>query len=354
MAGQEIHSSHKAQREAKKMVDNARVIFTTCIGAGLGLLRDQYFEIVVIDEASQQTEPASLVPITKGCLKAILVGDHVQLRPTVQPHALAQEFDVSLFERLYKQPDGGSDGAMVGLSRVMLDTQYRMHRSICEFPSEEFYDSNLKTGIQDDERPMFPSGFPWPHLPHVGGPDLGHARMVFVECSAREELGQKSKSNKGQAALCAHIVSLLHKDELKATPPPPPANTAATSATSSDRPKPSIAVLTPYAQQFNLLKASLSAFSNVEACSIDGFQGKEADIVVFVTVRCNEHREIGFLKDLRRMNVALTRAKTGLIVIGNAATLTTGTSYPESTAMWKRLLARLTKVPMNLEDSSAT
>ena len=86
----------------------------------------------------------------------------------------------------------------------------------------------------------------------------------------------------------------------------------------------------------------------IEVSSIDRFQGREADVIVFVTVRCKEHREIGFLKDMRRMNVALTRAISALIVVGSRVTLTEGTADEESASMWRRLLGSLTKVKLEV------
>lgn len=341
MAGQEIYTSHAAMRQAKQRIKACAIAFTTCIGAGIGLLRSQSFDIVVIDEASQQTEPASLVPLVKGCSKAILVGDHVQLRPTVQQIALAMDFDVSLFERLYRSseteareepqpaaPNGGAGPDSV--SRLMLDTQYRMHETICEFSSREFYGGALRTGIARDSRPLADSAFPWP-VAAAGAPGALAAdknRMVFVECGAREDYGAKSKSNRGQAMLCAEICRLL--------------GTAAGGEEQGPRPAPaqSVAVLTPYAKQAELLKKILAGRSrDVEVSTIDAFQGRETDVVVLVTVRCNEHGEIGFLKDLRRMNVALTRARAGLVVVGNRATLLAADK--ETGAMWQRLLDSL-------------
>lgn len=161
MAGKELYTSYSAMNKARDQIKKCRLIFTTCIGAGLGLLRSELFETVIIDEASQQTEAASLVPLVKGCRTAILVGDHVQLGATVQKHAVLQQFDISLFERLYKnqQPQGigskdVSDSASRHVSKVMLDTQYRMHSSICKFSSDEFYDGKLLTGISDNVRPL--------------------------------------------------------------------------------------------------------------------------------------------------------------------------------------------------------
>ncbi|KAL8992132.1 MAG: hypothetical protein Q9169_007346, partial [Polycauliona sp. 2 TL-2023] len=135
MMGKDLNENPAGRRKALKQIKESRLIFTTCIGAALGLLKSENFDTVIIDEASQQTEPQSLVPMTKGCTKAILVGDHVQLRATVQQHAQLVGFDISMFERLYNAP---TDNAR--LRKVMLDTQYRMQASICHFSSHEFYE----------------------------------------------------------------------------------------------------------------------------------------------------------------------------------------------------------------------
>ncbi|CAI6050601.1 unnamed protein product [Clonostachys chloroleuca] len=121
----------------------------------------------------------------------------------------------------------------------------------------------------------------------------------------------------------------------------------ATKNVSADTADQTIAVLAPYSRQVELLRRVLSDVKGVEISSIDGFQGREADVVVFVTVRCNEHRDIGFLKDLRRMNVALTRARTALIVIGNRSTLTEGDADDQSTLVWKRLVSELNVVAID-------
>ncbi|KAM7212712.1 RNA dependent RNA polymerase domain containing protein [Rhypophila decipiens] len=310
MAGAEIHSSFAARKAAEKSIKASRLIFTTCSGAGLGLLRKRTFDIVIIDEASQQTEPASLVPLVKGCQKAILVGDHVQLRPT--------GFDVSLFERLYTAET--NDTGRGGVQKVMLDTQYRMHAAICKFSSDEFYSSALKTGVSADARPLLESMFPWPPAAGLKGRD-DVARMVFVDCSSKEDLGHKSKSNSGQTKLCLQVCKLLRTAKSgissKST-----TGAGGLAGQPDELAKQFIAVLTPYTRQVEVLKRELAGISNLEVCSIDGFQGREADVVVFVTVRCNDHGVIGFLTDLRRLNVAMTRAKCGVVVIGNRATLT--------------------------------
>ncbi|RKK68824.1 hypothetical protein BFJ69_g13250 [Fusarium oxysporum] len=260
MAGQEIHSDYKAMKKATEMAKRSDTIFTTCIGAGIGLNCSEFFDIVTVDEASQQTEPSSLVPLVKGCSQATLVGDHVQLRPTVNQTALALDFDISLFERLYTKVKHSKGN--VGLRALMLDTQYRMHPKLCEFSSGQFYEGS--------------------------GPE-------------------------------------------------------------PESPSHSIVVLTPYTRQTEVFKRMLSSIPyRIEVSSIDRFQGREADVIVFVTVRCKEHREIGFLKDMRRMNVALTRARSALIVVGSRVTLTEGTADEESASMWRRLLGSLTKVKLEV------
>lgn len=105
MMGKDLNENHSARREAHKRIKSSRIIFTTCIGANLGLLRNESFAYVVIDEASQQTEPETIVPLVKECEEVVLVGDHVQLRATTQQHSKALGFDMSLFKRLYQAPE---------------------------------------------------------------------------------------------------------------------------------------------------------------------------------------------------------------------------------------------------------
>ena len=331
MMGKELAEDFRAQKVARKRIQGARLVFTTCIGAALGLLREEQFSTVIIDEASQQTEPETLVPLVKGCSKAVLVGDHVQLRATVQPLAQLQDHDVSLFERLYH-------GSGSNMEKVMLDSQYRMHREICSFSSEEFYEGRLGTAVPDTTRPLPESQFPWP----VSKKDeAAKARMVFLQCSSVEDIGRKSKGNAGQAALCHSVCTKL----LTASTSPSPSSSTSPSS-SSQTPSYSIAVLTPYTRQVEILRTVLP--SAITVSSIDGFQGREADIIVFVTVRCNVRGEIGFLQDLRRLNVVMTRAKTGCVVIGDRATLTGGAEEEESVKVWRRLLTRLDEVVMTV------
>ena len=340
MVGKDLNLHAAARKKALARVRAGRLFFTTCAGAGLGLLRDERFDMVVIDEASQQTEPTSLIPLVKGCNRCVLVGDHVQLRATVGKHATGVGFEVSLFERLYNMAPRG------GTAKVMLDTQYRMHRGICNFSSREFYDGKLKTGVEDETRPIPPMLFEWPGL--AGGAPGEVARMVLMKCAEPEDMGQKSKSNSAQAEMCREIMRRLMTAPSPKEPAPTPTGPSPPTAASASPPtavepqaaplpittKPfSIAILTPYSRQADLLRQKISttapkesAVNSIKIDTIDAFQGREADLVLFCTVRCNVHGELGFLKDMRRLNVALTRAKIGVIVVGDKNTLTsTGT-----------------------------
>jgi len=195
-----------------------------------------------------------------------------------------------------------------------------MHSSICAFSSSEFYNDELQTAVSEESRPLAASSFPWPTS--IDG--KSNKRMVFLQCSGSEDLGSKSKSNRSQTLICEKVCKAL----------------CAPGNPDKELLKQSIVVLTPYNRQIELLKKSLPS---IEVCSIDGFQGREADIIVFVTVRSNLRREMGFLKDMRRLNVAATRARAGFIVIGDSLTLANGNDE-ESASVWKRLIACCEKI----------
>lgn len=332
MLGHEISQNYAARRQAQKRIQSARLVFTTCIGAGLGLLRTELFDTVVIDEASQQTEPASLVPLVKGCERAILVGDHVQLRATVQPSATTQGYDISLFERLWTESIG-THGHEV--RKTMLNIQYRMHPTLCEFPSAQFYEGKLLTAADCRNISLPASAFAWPS---------NAKRAFYVQCATPEDLGKRSKCNSGQAKVCNDIVRKLLSPMPQPSSPPVDARPVSerSHAELSSQLKPlSIAILTPYARQLEELRR-LMPDPEIRISTIDGFQGQEADIVIYVTVRCNVYGEIGFLKDLRRLNVAITRPRAALIIIGDRDTLTksqVGREVDNATEVWRALIA---------------
>lgn len=198
---------------------------------------------------------------------------------------------------------------------------------MARFPSNEFYNSGLKTGIPDAEfedqfARLERTSFPWPRGTGENSRTLN--TNVFISCKSEESYGGSSKENIGQADAVMHILELLRTNrssaestELETDPP----------ETASDATKPlSITILSPYSRQMRLLRARLSAASpaiaaNTEVHTIDGFQGREAEVIIFTTVRSNASGDIGFMEDERRLNVALTRAQLGRIIVGNEDTL---------------------------------
>ncbi|KAH9925902.1 P-loop containing nucleoside triphosphate hydrolase protein [Epithele typhae] len=327
--GGSVTDNPRLVQKAVKRMKEARMVFTTCSGAGLGVLRNIDFDTVLIDEASQITEPDAIVQ----CWWAINMNS-VQLRPTVRPMGKALEFDKSLFERLYT-----NNSEYPGFVRTMLEVQYRFSEAVAHFPSQEFYQGRLQTGTSRDseiEETVGVTSFPWPRTPN------GRiVPVVFVPCSSEEDFGRASKSNAGQAALVKYIVKLLRTPSPQATgeeadvPEKLNALKARVRATS-------VAVLTPYSRQVQLLKHTLPPAHEATVHTIDGFQGREGDVVVFSTVRCNVEGEIGFVEDARRLNVAWTRPRLGIIIVGDRRTLETGSATMGG--LWSRALKSCVEV----------
>ena len=272
----------------------ADVVVATCSGAGdEALLGDLVFACVVVDEATQATEPGCMVPLVRGAT-ALLVGDAKQLPPTVVSlDALAGGLATSLAERL-----------QAVCPPLLLDTQYRMHPSLAAFPSAQFYASRLRSAPSPGER-MAPRGFPWPE--GVDGADRP-SPLAFVDVPHGQErrVGEgDSVCNPEEAALVAHVVALL--------------------LSGGDVGAAQIGVVTPYSAQVALIQRALRlaspAAGSVSVRSVDGFQGQEREVIVFSCVRANAGRQLGFTADGRRLNVAITRAKRGLIVCGHRHTL---------------------------------
>lgn len=177
----------------------------------------------------------------------------------------------------------------------MLNVQFRMHKILAQFPSIEFYEGKLLTGVENEDRIIPESKFPWPIQDGMKYP------AVFVNCTEFERLAGTSKMNAGQCQIAYKIVEALRE---------------------SDGKKLSITVLSPYTKQVTELRQKLiGAKVKVDVETVDSFQGRESDIIVYSTVVANASNRLGFLDDARRMNVAITRAKFGLILIGHKRTL---------------------------------
>jgi len=281
------------------ILEHAQVICATCVGAGDLLLDSRRFPLVLIDEATQATETATLIPLTKGARHVVLVGDHHQLPPTViSRRAEEAGYARSLFERLIA----------LGAPSTMLTTQYRMHPAIREWPSERFYGGRLEDGVSAEER-MAPAGFVWPNW---------DAPVAFVPVEGSEDSSPDgaSKQNMDEAGLAVRIVDML---------------LSGGDLTPSD-----IGVVTPYSGQVRLLndlfenaggREEHERYHGLEIKTVDGYQGREKDVIVLSAVRANDAGEMGFLSDRRRLNVAITRAKRGLILLGHPRTLRNDSSW---------------------------
>ncbi len=267
------------------ILDRAQVLCCTCIGVGHQLLDGRRFSRVLLDEATQATEPASLVPLVRGARQIVLVGDHRQLPPTViSRRAENGGLRRSLFERL----------VAMGLEPMLLDTQYRMHPAISDFPNRTFYEGRLVDGIMAAERPN-PAGLLW---------NDWEVPMAFLPVNGDELLSPDgaSKENPAEAGWVAKILeNLLQAGDLEEA---------------------DIGIITPYAGQVRAIRDALPERNDsVEVHTVDGYQGREKEVIIFSCVRSNSDGTVGFLSDERRLNVALTRAKRGLIVIGDPDTL---------------------------------
>lgn len=271
------------------LLDTADVLCATTTGLDSEIVGNRRFDLAVIDEACQSVEPGCWIPLLR-CDRVVLAGDHCQLPPTVvSREAQLEGLGVSLFERLMTRY-GQS------ISR-RLTVQYRMHRDIMAFSSAEFYEDQLQAHESVAEHLLS-------DLPGVGTELLRPSPVEFVDtagASYDEELEPdgESRLNRREAALVADTVRRLLEAGLA------PGD---------------IAVIAPYAAQVRLLREQLPV-PGLEIDSVDGFQGREKEAVIISLVRSNPQGEIGFLSDMRRMNVAMTRARRKLILVGDSATL---------------------------------
>lgn len=282
-------------RAVEHILDQADVLCATTTSLNSAVLGTRRFDLAVIDEACQSTEPGCWIPLLR-CDRLVLAGDHCQLPPTViSREAAAGGFGLSLFERL--MAEHGSEIAR------RLSVQYRMHESIMDFSSLEFYEAELEADSVVSQHVL--AG-----LSDVSETPLTTSPVDFIDTAGASydeeiEADGESRLNRQEAALvCLKVRELLD---------------AGVSAVD-------IAVIAPYAAQARLLRELLPV-TGLEIDSVDGFQGREKEAVVISLVRSNPQAEIGFLSDVRRMNVALTRARRKLIVIGDSATLSGDAFY---------------------------
>lgn len=311
------------------LISQARVIFTTSVVAGGNQLKAiKKFPVVIMDESTQSSEPITLIPLSMpGVDKFVFVGDQKQLSSFTQVPNLS----LSLFERVllngtYKKAH-------------MLDTQYRMHPAISEFSRNKFYNGLLKDGITEQQR----------HTDRISKPVLfwdtkGKFEEERVRIRTREDNGY-TYTNSGEISFIIQTLQdLIYDKKVK---------------------KADIGIITPYRGQRDLISSELSknelinpekeevkievdrddiynetkpvtihTVSDIMIASIDAFQGREKDFIIFSCVRSNKANKIGFLNDERRLNVAITRARYGMILIGDYQCL-------QHDDLWKEYLDHL-------------
>jgi hypothetical protein len=280
--------TREAEREILAAAD---VICTTCAGAGDKRFSGLRFQQVLIDEATQACEPECLIPVVYGAKQLILVGDHCQLGPVIMyKRAATAGLAQSLFERLI----------MLGIRPTRLQVQYRMHPSLSEFSSNTFYEGSLQNGVTQADRTS-PYEIAWP---------IASKPMYFYVSTGPEEISGSGTSflNRAEAGIVERIVTSFLRAGVT------PGQIGVITPYEGQR-----AYTVAYMTQHGALKASL--YHDIEVASVDSFQGREKDYIILSCVRSNEHQGIGFLKDPRRLNVALTRAKYGLVIIGNPRVL---------------------------------
>ncbi len=273
------------------LVAKAQVIAATLVGSNHYTVKNLKYHTVVIDEAGQAIEPACWIPILKG-KKVILAGDHCQLPPTIKSNEAARNgLSATLLEKCV---------ALHPEAVVLLEEQYRMNEAIMKYSSGVFYGHKLKAHASVAYHLLFDTDSP----------------LVFIDtagCGFDEVAEGTSITNPEEAAfLIKHLTQIVI--ELDAHYPA--ANF------------PSVAIISPYKQQILILQDLLLHSPELQAHAgrisvntIDSFQGQERDIVYISMTRSNSEGTIGFLSDIRRMNVAMTRARKKLVVIGDSATL---------------------------------
>ena len=289
---EQFEEMDEAYHEADLM-KKARVVLSTLTSAHLYTesMIQEPFDLLVIDECAQATEPACWLAIPYA-RKVLLAGDHCQLPPTILSQEAAQRgLAVSLMER---QTELHGEGVV-----HMLDTQYRMNELIQAWSSRLLYGGRLKAAPEVGRRVLT-------DLPGVRRTKRTQPTLLLVDtagCNLKETQEDKSSSycNSGEANLVVCHAKSLVKDGLPAK---------------------DIGVITPYKQQVSLIERKMrGAGLDVEVNSVDGYQGREKEAVLLSLVRSNERRQVGFVNNRRRLNVAVTRARRHLFVVCDSATV---------------------------------
>lgn len=303
-----FEEAHKIMKEVgnteQYIIDDlmakTQVVTATLVGSNHYTVREGKYQTVVIDEAGQALEPACWIPILKA-QKVVLAGDHCQLPPTIKSEAAAKSgLSKTLLEKcvdLYPQ------------AVTLLEEQYRMNEQIMGYSSQVFYKNLLKAHASVAKRRLFAEDKP----------------VVFIDtagCGFDEKIEGTSATNPEEAGLL-----LKHLSQFM---------TEWASKTKTPNEVPSVAIISPYKQQIQILNEQLTQVADLQSFlsaiavnTVDSFQGQERDIVYISMVRSNAEGVIGFLSDIRRMNVAMTRARKKLVIVGDSATLAQFSFYAD-------------------------
>ena len=278
------------KRLIEQILDRAQVITCTLVGAAHSLLAGRKFKTVLIDEAAQALEPATWIPIMKA-ERVVLCGDPFQLPPTVKSRdANKSGLALTLMEKVLQK----------GFNHQMLEVQYRGNELIMGYSNKYFYNNKLLAAPSVKDKKL---------------PFQDNNPLIFVDTAGtgfeeKPEPGSGSLFNADEFGLLReHIYRIINETQ---------------ALVNFDFP--SIVILSPYKGQINYMEREIQADDrlvnlSIKVKTIDGFQGQESDIVIVSLVRSNGKNEIGFLKDYRRFNVAITRAKCQVVVIGDSSTI---------------------------------
>ncbi|KAK1575619.1 hypothetical protein Q3G72_006985 [Acer saccharum] len=293
----ELRTLSKEERKRQQLavmdvIKNADVVLTTLTGASSHKLDTTSFDLVIIDEAAQALEIACWIALLKGS-RCILAGDHLQLPPTIQSEEAEKKgLGRTLFERL---ADLYGDEVT-----SMLTVQYRMHELIMNWSSKELYNSKVKAHPSVAAHMLF-------DLEDVKRSSSTEPTLLLIDiagCDMEEKKDEEDSTlNEGEVEVAmAHAKRLIQSG-----------------VQASD-----IGIITPYAAQvvlLRMLKSKDDKLKNIEISTVDGFQGREKEAIIISMVRSNSKKEVGFLSDHRRMNVAVTRARRQCCVVCDTETV---------------------------------
>ena len=285
-------------------MNEASLVCGTLNSTGLSQVRESVpFQTCVVDEAAQAVELSTLIPLRLGVKQLVLVGDPQQLPATVlASRELVGNYERSLFERL----------ETCGIPVHSLNLQYRMHPAISAFPRNTFYQGLLVDAPSVLSKDPFFSRPPYNISPFMFI-DILYGRDVVSQTTF-------SRSNPDEANVCVSLYFALLR-------------IAQHEGANLDG---RVGIISPYTEQVKLLKTTFESaglkiqggLDDIEIATVDSFQGKEKDIIILSTVRsCTESNSVGFLSDIRRMNVAITRAKLGMFVVGKTEALVINTHW---------------------------